>query len=315
MRYINRFSYFILFAVIFSSTGKLVAQTDIFQFLDSTPYKIIEVHPSSTDPEITYWDTAHVAYYDPAISNNKLMLWLTGTNGTTSNIPRDFFVTALEQGYRIIALSFISVPAVASICRGAYLDNNSDCAAEFRRRRIYGDNDFSMIPDQPHDAIIPRFVKLLQYLSGADPDANWQLYLDEGMNKPQWSKIVISGQSQGGGMGQYIAQYEKLDRVISFSGGWDYSNSDSKKIADWYFNENVTPMEKWYATYNVNENTANIIKEICIALQIPSAQVFALDKPLRDNSSLAGKSNPYHGDGLHNSAYRPVWIEMLGSGF
>ncbi len=314
MRYIKRFSHLILFVIIFSSAGKLAAQTDVFQFLDNTTYKIIEVHPSSTDPAITYWDTAHVAYYDPAISNNKLMLWLTGTNGTTYNIPRDFFVTALEQGYRIIALSFISVPAVARICRGDFLDNNTDCAAEFRRMRIYGDNGFSMIPDQPQDAIIPRFVKLLQYLSKTDPDGNWQQYLDEGTNKPQWSKIAISGQSQGGGMGQFIAQYENIASVISFSGGWDYSNS-AKKIADWYFNENVTPLENWYATYNTNENAANSIKEICIALKIPPDQVFALDKPLRNDSSLAGKSNPYHGDGLHNSAYRPVWIEMLGSGF
>lgn len=313
MNYKKHFISLLLTIVVFAFFTQLSAQTNRYHFLDSTIYRVLQVNPSVTNSAITNWDTAHVVYYNPSISNNKVLLWLTGTTGTTNNIPEGYFKTALEQGYRIIALSFISVPAVSRICRGGILNNNSDCAADFRRRRIYGDNDFSMIPDQPQDAIIPRLVKLLQYLITTDPNGSWQQYLDKGMSQPQWIKIAISGQSQGGGMGQFIAQYENIDRVISFSGGWDYSNSADRKIADWYFRESVTPLEKWYATYNINENVANSIKEICIALNIPPDNVFALDKPLRD-INLSGLSNPYHGDGLKNPAYKEVWLEMLGSG-
>lgn len=303
----------VLSIIIFALASHANAQTGRPQFLDTAVYKSISVKPTVTDAAITYWDTAHVVYYDPKIKNNKLLLWLTGTTGTTNNVPAEFFKTALAQGYRIIAVSFISVPAVAQVCRDNNLEANSNCAADFRRRRIYGDNDFSLIADQPQDAIIPRLVKLLQYLIINDASGNWQQYLEKAINKPNWNKIAVSGQSQGGGMAQFIAQYENIARVISFSGGWDFSSSTDKKIAGWYFKNNVTPMENWYATYNVNESAANTMKDICAALKIPPGHVFALDKPL-GNAAASGNANPYHGDGIRNTAYRDVWIKMLGSG-
>jgi len=165
---------FLVMTLFISSLCQLYAQKKVYNFLDSSKYKVLEVHPSATNNAITRWDSVHVIYYNPKITNNKLLLWLTGSGGTGINIPRDYFKTALEQGYRIIALSYFSRPSVAAIARGNNLKKNKDCAADFRRRRIYGDNNFTMIPDQPQDAIIPRFVKLLQYLSKTDPDANWQ---------------------------------------------------------------------------------------------------------------------------------------------
>ena len=309
-QYINRF---IITTIIFISAVHSNAQTGNTLLIDTTVYKIIKVKPSVTNAAITYWDTVHVIYYDPTIKSNKLLLWLTGTNGTTRNVPEAFFKTALEKGYRIISLSFISIPAVAAICRGDNLQTNVNCAADFRRKRIYGDNDFSLIPDQPQDAIVPRLVKLLQYLSKYDAAGNWQQYMEKKSDKPNWKMIAIAGQSQGGGMAEFIAQYENIARVISFSGGWDFSNSTEKKIAGWYFNNNVTPMEKWYATYNIKEQAATSIKEICQALKIPTSHVFALDKPLGDPEA-SGNANPYHGDGIRNIAYKDIWVDMLGSG-
>ncbi len=303
----------VMVSLFFVSAGHINAQADR-PSIDTTVYKTIRVKPSAADASVTYWDSAHAIYYDPKIRNNKLLLWLTGTGGSTNNVPVNFFKTALEQGYRIIALSFISVPAVAQICTGSNLDANSNCAADFRRRRIYGDNDFSLIADKPQDAIIPRLIKLLQYLIKNDATGNWSQYLETGMNKPFWSRIAIAGQSQGGGMAQFIAQNENIYRSISFSGGWDYSSSADKQIAGWYFNKNVTPMENWYATYHVNESAAVSLQEICAALKITAGHVFALDKQLGNAAAAGSNPNPYHGEGIRNIAYRSVWISMLGSG-
>ncbi|MEP7163312.1 MAG: hypothetical protein ABI741_01395 [Ferruginibacter sp.] len=283
-------------------------------FIDPFQYKRISVKPSATNPAITAWDTAHVIYYDPVAKSKNILLWLTGTNGTTNNIPVEFFKTALDQGYRVIALSFISTPAVAQICTGDMLDSNTGCAAEFRRKRIYGDNDFSLISDEPQDAIIPRLVKLLQWLVENDTTGNWSQWLDKKTTKPVWNKIAIAGQSQGGGMAAFMGQQETLVRVISFSGGWDYSNSKEKKIAGWYFNRSATPMADWYATYHINEMAAKPLSEICTALQIPAAHVFALDKPLLNPGSSKERANAYHGEGIRNTAYKQIWITMLGSG-
>lgn len=279
--------------------------------IDSDTYKTLRIKPSEADPNVRNWDSVHVVYYDRAIKNNKILLWLTGTNGSTNHLPQSFFKTALDQGYRIIALSFISTPGVSQVCVGNRLNEDVNCAAEFRRKRIYGDQVFSSIPDQYQDAIIPRLIKLLQYLSKNDKEGGWSQYLDQNMDKPVWSKIAIAGQSQGGGMAEFIAQHELVVRVLSFSGGWDYSNSKMKKIAGWYSQRSITPPENFFATYHVQEAAATQLAEISKALHIPTDHVFALDQPLQKQKK---GSNPFHTEGIANPVYKTIWIKMLGSG-
>jgi len=283
--------------------------------IDSAVYKIIKVKPSKLDQSVRMADDPHIVFYNPKIKNNKILLWLTGTGGTTKRVPESFISTALESGYRVVAISFISEPGVSQVCIGDNLKSDTDCAAEFRRMRIYGTPAFSLIPDKPQDAIVPRFIKLLQNLSKSDPQGGWSAYLKN--DSPDWSKIAVSGQSQGGGMAEFIAQNNSVDRVISFSGGWDYSNSKEKKIAGWYFNKSKTPVEKWYATYHVDEIAAKTLGEICTALKIPKDHIFALDKKIDFSSEKPNKGNnrnPYHTQGIKNTIYKSVWQTMLGNG-
>lgn len=283
-------------------------------FIDSTQYKVLRVKPSATDPAIHTWDTTHVVMYDATLKTNKILLFLAGTNGTPDHIPADFLNTALGQGYRVIALSYITAPGISQVCVGNVLDTDIDCAAEFRRWRIYGDHEFSRIRDESQDAIVPRFVHLLRWLASHDPSGDWQQYLTPDGSRPQWTRIAVAGQSQGGGMAEFLGQDEVLDRVISFSGGWDYSNSREKQMAGWYSRPAVTQLQNWYVTYNVREAAADQLQRICAALHIPDGHVFALDKPLLHAPPAGRRGNPYHPDGIHNPAYRSIWIEMLGSG-
>ncbi|MDR6369174.1 esterase/lipase [Chryseobacterium bernardetii] len=299
--------------IMISLSANLAAQ-QVSPAIDFSAYKILKVKPSEADPSVKNWDSAHSVIYDEAIKNNKVLLWLTGTGGSTDHVPQSFFKTALDQGYRIIALSFMSTPGVSQVCKGDYLSKNVDCAAEFRRKRIYGDHTFLPIPDQYQDAIIPRLTKLLQYLSKNDKEGAWSQYLNQSTGKPIWSKIAIVGQSQGGGMAEFIAQHESVARIISFSGGWDYSDSKTKKIAGWYSQKLVTSPQNVFATYHVKEAAATELAEICKELHIPAENVFALDQPMIQRTNKRAPSNPYHVEGIKNPVYQPIWIKMLGSG-
>lgn len=314
MSSIQYFNKIVLLVLFLTFTIQGFSQNSNRPFIDSTKYKKLSVKPGLTNPAIHNWDTAHVVYYDPDIKTNKILLWLAGTNGTPLSVPVDFFNTALAQGYRVIALSYITVPAIAQICVGDVLESDIDCAARFRRKRIYGDNDFSLIRDEPLDAIVPRFVNLLKWLTKNDAAGNWSRYLILDESKPNWKKVAIAGQSQGGGMAEFIGQHEELARLISFSGGWDYSNSKEKKIAKWYFNNAITALKNWYVTYHIDEFAAVQLKEISAALQVPAAQVFALDKPLHNIDASNERRNPYHGEGIRKTAYKSIWITMLGTG-
>jgi hypothetical protein len=240
--------------------------------------------------------------YDPAAKPGNVLLFLTGTGGRPPG-PLMFLRTAVAAGYRVISLSYDDTPAVAQVCYGVELRQYPDCAELFRQERIYGDASGAPIHTAPQDTILNRFVKLLQYLASTDPRGGWNQYVGSG--SPVWSRVALCGQSQGGGMSEFIAQRVAVARVIVFSGGWDRSSAG--EIAHWYFAKPATPPERWFAAYNKAEPMANVIPLTYAALGIPASQIFALDKPPADGRSA-------HADGVANPAYQDIWLTMLGNG-
>ena len=277
----------------------------------------LAVKPSAADPAITQWDTPSRVYYDRRVAGNDILLFLTGTSGTPDAQPGAFFHAANVQGYRIVSLSFISEPAVAQVCVGRELARDRDCALHFRMRRLFGEGTFRAIPDTPQDAIVSRFTKLLQYLVRNDPAGQWQLYLKDG--QPDWSRIAVAGQSQGGGMAELLGQRFDLARVVSFSGGWDLSSAPPKeRIATWYDRPAATPADRWFGTYHVREPAAKLLARIYRALKIPATHIFALKR----EPDFAHWRNPqhlpkwvrYHTEGIDDNFYEPMWKVMLGDG-
>lgn len=263
-----------------------------------------EIEPSATDSRITEADTPHAVMYNPKIEQGNLLLFIPGTNGIATKGPLDFFKTAIEQGYRVINISYINTPAIIQVCRNENLANCPECAEKFRHYRIYGDNEFSLVDDMPHDAIVNRLTKLLNYLVKYDKLGNWEMYLDEN-REPKWDKIALSGQSQGGGMSAYIAKRVLVARVISFSGGWDHANKT--EIATWYFKPSITPADRWFGTYHIAEPRAKIIDETLRAMKVPLNHIYALDLPVPKNKKA-------HSNGIINTGYKELWIKMLGIG-
>ncbi len=282
-----------------------IAQNLCGQIKPSTK-SLVQFHitPSTTDSSITSFDSPHLVVYNPSIKQGKLLIFLTGTGGIPPKKPNDFFLTAIEQGYRVISLSYFNLPAGVVVCaEEKQFNKDPDCVEKFRIKRIYGENVTSLFPDEPQDAIINRITKLLVYLANHDKQGNWEKYLQSGDIK--WNEIALSGQSQGGGMAAFIAKRSRVARVISFSGGWDYAGGN--KIASWYSKDSVTPPKRWYATYHVEEPKAMTILESCKAMKIPDNHILALSKEVRQTSKA-------HGAGISDKIYKPEWIQMLGKG-
>ena len=271
--------------------------------VEATSNIVLNIKPSQTDSRINRADTPHFVTYDPAIKQGKLLLFIPGTNGIASRGPMNFFNTALKQGYHVINLSYINTPAIAQICKGAALEENANCAEDFRNRRVYGTTPFSLISDASYDAIVNRLTKLLLYLSETNVEGNWDKYLENG--QPKWEEIALAGQSQGGGMSAFIAKTHRVARVIDFSGGWDYSAKN--KIADWYFKDSKTPLDRWYGTYHVKEPAAPTIIKTYKAMNIPEKHIYAFDLEVPDGKKA-------HSNGIRNIAYVADWIALLGKG-
>lgn len=271
-------------------------------------FRRIDVLPSEAGPGISAFDHPHRIVYAPGADDDTLLVFLVGTSDKPVAGPQEFFRTALEQGYRLVSLSYISYPAVSQICVEQRAAVDPACAERFRQRRIYGDNAFDAIPDQPGDAIVPRLTRLLAHLADVDPEGRWDRYLVEG--RPDWTRIAVSGQSQGGGMAQYLGKKERLARVLSFSGGWDQVTQDG--VAPWYGSPASTPVDRWYYAYHVQEPAAAKLQRIARTLGLPEGHVFALSAPL--GARARASRQPGHGSAISESQYRDVWLRMLGSG-
>ncbi|WP_457427601.1 BPSS1187 family protein [Roseateles sp. P5_E7] len=272
----------------------------LLAFAAQAQERALRVAPQATDARLAADEAPHWVVYDPAVAE-PLLVWLPGTNGHPETGPKALFKAVRDGGFRLVGLSYLDDVAVSQVCIGPRLRAHPGCAAAFRQQRVWGDATSAPIADKPHDAIVPRLTQLLRHLAEQDPAGQWAAYLDG--NEPRWSRIVLAGQSQGGGMAAYLAKTRAVAGVLMFSGGWDKDGSGD--VARWYRQPAVTPPERWHATYHVQEPQADAMARIYATLGIPKLQVHALDQPVRGRAA--------HGEGISNPAYLPLWQAMLSA--
>lgn len=263
------------------------------------------IAPHATDERLAEADAPHLVLYERAADSASapppppLLIWLPGTHGRPTGGPQRFFETALQQGYRLLALSYPTEQAVSQVCTAARLRVQPRCAEQVRQQRVWGEPLSGLIPDRGEDAIVPRLSQLLRYLAQHDPAGQWAQYLDG--PEPRWERLVLSGQSQGGGMAAFLAQSRRVAGVLVFSGGWDHGPDG--RIAAWYGRPSATPLPRWQATYHVEEPMAATMAQIYRRLGLPDDHVHALSLPVRGRAA--------HGEAIGNPDYLPLWRELL----
>jgi hypothetical protein len=257
------------------------------------------IPPRLTDDRLAEAEPPHLVIYERDAQNAPLLVWLPGTGGKPAPGPQLFYGTVLQQGYRLVALSYLDAPAVSQVCTAATLAAQPACAEQMRQQRVWGQPQSGLVADRPEDAIVPRLTRLLQFLVRSDAAGHWEPYLDG--DEPRWDRIVLAGQSQGGGMAAFMAQTRRVAGVIMFSGGWDHRPGGD--IAEWYSRPSLTPPRFWHASFHTQEPQAATLARIYRRLGVPADQIHALSLPVR--GKLA------HGEGITNPAYQPLWEQML----
>jgi len=267
---------------------------------------VYRVKPSETDPAIHRFDEAHyVVFTQETPPRGQLVIFMPGTGGRPAAAVRLLSVVA-DQGYRAIGLEYNDTPAVAEICPPSPAPQ---CATDFRRERIFGGNVSNAVYNSDAESITNRLAKLLEYLDRQHPGDEWREYLRDGA--PNWSRIVVSGLSQGAGMAAYIAKHEPVARVVLFSGPWDYSGI-SGTLAPWLAKPSATPTERWFAEYHRLEKTAGLLARAYGALQIPASHILVFDLDLGENPGYSRANNPYHASTIRLPGYEPSWRLLFG---
>ena len=272
------------------------------------------VTPESTDSSIHRFNDPHYVVFErTTTSAAPLLVFMPGTGGMPERTSA-FADLAAHLGYRVIGLEYTDTPAVAQICPR---NRDPKCSENFRQKRIFGDDATDVIDDRPAESVVNRLAKLLAALQRDHPDEGWADYLENG--QPKWSRMAVSGLSQGAGMAAYIAQKTRVVRVILFSSPWDNYGAQ-QTLAPWVkAGHGETPADRWFAAYHQKEPTAATIARAYAALGIPSSQirVFTLD-PAPNAPATA-----YHPSVVSNGAtakaadgkpaYLEEWRFLLGS--
>jgi len=267
--------------------------------------------PSKTDPAIRSFDFPnYVLVNDKTSPRADLLVFLPGTNGKPPG-PLAFLKAAADHGYRVISLAYNDTPAVAVYCPRR---PDPGCSAQFRQRRIYGDGPplEPAIDNTRAESIINRLVKLLIYLEQREPGRGWAQYLKDGA--PNWSRIVLAGQSQGAGMAAFIAKQHVVARVILFSSPWDFyvSKGNGRRLAPWIATPSKTPPERWYGGYHERENMAKLLAPAYAELGIPPDHIRVFKRELPAGKRSKTNKNPYHGEGLFDPIYAKQRAFFLG---
>ncbi len=260
------------------------------------------VQPSVADPGIRAFDLPDVVLRPPAADLGQLVVFLPGTKGRPTNVLPLLRVVA-GQGYRVIGLSYDDEPAVAQVCPET---RDPGCSAAFRAMRSWGEGT-ALVSNPKDEAIAARLTAVLAWLDRAHPGQGWSAFVHGG--QPVWSRIVLSGFSQGAGMAAFMAKRVAVARVVLFSSPWDEAEPGGD-LAPWLSDASATPPERWWAARHARELTSALLKRAYRALGVPPAHIVVFDGDLPPG--MPEGKNPYHGSTVRNLAYVPEWRVLFG---
>lgn len=203
------------------------------------------VAPQDTDPRI---DIALDPHYvcDPQGANESghLMVFFPGT-AATPELYTLFVQEAAAMGMHAIGVSYPNPDSInLEICPR---DGNPDCHVRVRTEIIEGQALHPGVQVTPANAINNRLMQLLAHLHAADPDAGWDQYRDG--DALRYTRMVVAGHSQGGGMAAFIAHNQPVARAILFS--WvDLSRG---VVAPWVLEPSATPAEHIFIFEHIDD--------------------------------------------------------------
>jgi hypothetical protein len=276
-----------------------------------------QVQPSVVDPQIHRYDKPDLAMFNHDVRlDAPLLVFFPGTAGEPkSSWP--FLAAGADAGYRVIGLMYDNGASVPQTC-GPQAD--PACSDRFREKRIFGDGVSTDIDDLPNESVVIRLVGLLEYLDKEYPAEGWGQYLLSG--QPNWSRIAVSGHSQGGGVAAYIAKKRSVYRVINLSGAWDRTEA-TKEWAPWIRSPSATPINRWYCAYHAKESRAEAMKTAYVALGVPPDHIRVLTLEPNPANTLPAGADVYHvsmsstdvtpRDGDGHPAYAADWAFLLGA--
>ncbi len=275
------------------------------------------VTPSDTDRRIDQFSGGgwmHCAYYNPAAAHkHRLVVFLPGTGGKGTG-ARDFCAFAANAGFHVVSLAY---PSTIPMAR--YRDSaDPDAFLKARENVLYGKAPFKGLRVDGPNSIRNRLVKLLRHLAAKYPRERWGQYLTKG-GALEWEKLVLAGQSQGGGHAGLLGMQHRVARVLMFGSPKDF-NTHFNQPAKWYSGKSATPHDRFFSFVHSEDRKgctyARQLENYRAMGLLPRYKVIDVDRASppyghsRLLTSTRAEGNP-HTAVINNKAHARVWEFML----
>lgn len=298
------------------STTLVIACNKSEHTTDTSPDRNVGVliTPHQTDSNYSSTDESHYVVRNTQTPLNKLFLFIGGSY----SIPKNYNLVcdqASTLGFDAISLSYPNNVATAPLGTSS----DSFIFDNYRREICFGSPVSQVVSVDTFNCIVTRTIKLLQFLQVSYPNQNWGEYLTTS-GTLKWSKIVLSGHSQGSGHACYLGKQYLADRVVMFSGPNDYSTNFSNP-ANWLFQTGQTPTNKVFALLHVQDEIVPFAYQVAnlralgvlTAIELPAlADNLATPYGNANALSLNVPSLSYHNSTVGaNSIFPGIWTYML----
>ncbi len=208
-----------------------------------------QVNATVTDSNITATpatgEAPHLAINPSAsvIQRGKLLVFIPGTQGRPTQYSYILRAGA-SRGFHAVGVNYPNQTAMGTLCQ---FSTDPDCYWNARNVVIFGNGTpvNGQSPVTQADSIVNRLSKLLNWLNITYPSEGWgQFMLPD--KTADWSRVVLTGHSQGGGHVGVLAKTVSLSRAVYFSSPEDW-NELSNRPASWTASRaNVTPASLQY---------------------------------------------------------------------
>lgn len=306
----------------------------IFVLIISVPVvaqrQSVLIAPQVTDANISTNLNNHFVSINRGVpQKNQLFIFLPGTGGIAIN-TREVNWTAADMGFHAINLTYPNDVAVGELC-GPTPD--LDCYARVRLEIIDGTDRTPLVSVNRANSIENRLIKLLIYLRSQSPGDNWGQFLidDSTIN---WSKVIITGHSQGGGHAGIIGRYHSVVRIVMFA-AMDFNNR-ADAPANWIGVPGSTPNasgpEKFWGFSHTRDDMIDFTRlttRVWPAYGMPQfGPVVNVDNQLPPYSNTHSLTTDLDSDATHGCivvdarlarlqdgtpVYQPVWQYMLSN--
>ncbi len=168
-----------------------------------------------------------------------LNVFLPGTKLTPGQ-SRAYEDASASFGFHTIGLAYENEKNVNKIC---FDSKDVNCNGKVRREIVFGDDVSRLVRVSKHMSVVGRLNSALADRVQNDPSGNWEQF-QASNGEPDWSKIIVSGHSQGAGHAAILGIDRPVRRVAMMGGPNDKSRV-SKSAPEWE-KPGMTPAAQWY---------------------------------------------------------------------